>query len=104
MKFAVIKTGGKQYKVTEGQKIKIEKLDAKEGDNFIFEEVLLLNDGKEIKIGQPYIEGAKVEVKVLKQDKADKVIIFKFKSKKRYQVKRGHRQPYSQVEIIKIGV
>jgi len=103
MNFAVIKTGGKQYKVSPGQKIKIEKIDAPEGKSVVFDEVLLIEDGKEIKIGQPFVKSAKVEGKVLKQDRADKVIIFKYKAKKRYQVKRGHRQPYSLVEIEKIS-
>ena len=108
MKLAVIKTGGKQYKVASGQKIKIEKLEGKEGDKITFDEVLLLaaeprgtktqNDA-EIKIGQPKIEGVKVAGKILKQDRAKKVTIFKYKPKKRYQVKRGHRQPFSLVEI-----
>lgn len=97
--------------MTPGQKIKIEKIDAQEGKSVVFNEVLLVaaeergkgtqNDA-EIKIGQPFVKGAKVEGKVLKQDRADKVIIFKYKSKKRYQVKRGHRQPFSLIEITKI--
>lgn len=102
MEFAVIKTGGKQYKVSPGQKIKIEKLDAPEGKSVVFNEVLLIDDGKELKIGQPIVKNAKVEGKVLKQDRADKVIIFKYKAKKRFKVKRGHRQPFSLVEITKI--
>lgn len=99
MDLAVIKTGGKQYKVAPGQKIKIEKLEGKEGDKISFAEVLLVSDGKNTQIGQPLIKGAKVSGKILKQDKADKVIVFKYKSKKRYKVKRGHRQPYTLVEI-----
>lgn len=106
---AIIKTGGKQYKVSPGQKIKIEKLDGNEGDSVNFSEVLLIAEERgsennprkdaEIKIGQPFVSGAKVTGKILKQDRADKVIIFKYKSKKRYKVKRGHRQPFSLVEI-----
>ncbi|OIO47941.1 MAG: 50S ribosomal protein L21 [Parcubacteria group bacterium CG1_02_40_82] len=102
MEFAVIKTGGKQYKVAPGQKIKIEKLDAPEGKSVVFNEVLLVDDDKKVEIGQPVLKDAKVEGKVLKQDRADKVIILKYKAKKRYQVKRGHRQPFSLVEITKI--
>ena len=102
MEFAVIKTGGKQYKVSPGQKIKIEKIDAPEGKSVVFNEVLLIDDGKETKIGQPKVSGAKVEGKVLAQARADKITIFKYKAKKRYQVKKGHRQPYSLVEIEKI--
>lgn len=102
MQFAVIKTGGKQYKVSPGQKIKIEKLDAPEGKSVVFNDVLLVVDDKETKIGQPLVKGAKVEGKILEQGRADKITIFKYKAKKRYQVKRGHRQPFSLVEIIKI--
>lgn len=95
----MIKTGGKQYKISPGQKIKIEKLDAKEGESVAFGEVLLVADDKKVAIGQPKVESAKVTGKILKQDRAKKVIIFKYKSKKRYKVKRGHRQPYTFVEI-----
>ncbi|OGZ34708.1 MAG: 50S ribosomal protein L21 [Candidatus Portnoybacteria bacterium RBG_19FT_COMBO_36_7] len=102
MNFAVIKTGGKQYKVSPGQKIKIEKIDAEENKGVVFDEVLLIDDGKKVEVGQPLVKGAKVEGKILKQDRADKITIFKYKSKKRYQVKRGHRQPFSLVEITKI--
>ncbi|OGZ34242.1 MAG: 50S ribosomal protein L21 [Candidatus Portnoybacteria bacterium RBG_13_41_18] len=100
---AVIKTGGKQYKVAPGDKIQIEKLDAKEKEGVIFDEVLLLDDGKDVKVGQPQVEGAKVEGKVIEQGREDKVIIYKYKSKKRFHVKKGHRQPYTMVEITKIN-
>ena len=97
---AIIKTGGKQYKVSPHQKIKIEKLEGKEGDAIVFEEVLLVaDDKKDIIIGHPLVEDAKVSGKILKQDRADKVTILKYKSKKRYSVKRGHRQPFSLVQI-----
>jgi len=96
---AVIKTGGKQYKVSEGDKIKIEK---KEGDEIVFKEVLLLNDGKKTIIGQPFVEGAEVKARVLKQGRSPKVTIFKYKPKKRYKVKKGHRQPFTEIEIIEI--
>ncbi|MBU1102333.1 50S ribosomal protein L21 [Patescibacteria group bacterium] len=99
MELAIIKTGGKQYKVSPGKKIRIEKLDGKEGGSINFDDVLLVADDKDVKIGQPRVEGAKVTGKILKQDRADKVIVFKYKSKKRYHVKRGHRQPFSLVEI-----
>ena len=109
--FAVIKTGGKQYLVSPKDKIKIEKISAKggpasgweEGKEVVFDEVLLLgNDEKDIKIGDPLVKGAKVNAKVIKQDKAKKIIIFKYKPKKRYKKKAGHRQPYTEVEILKI--
>ena len=99
---AVIKTGGKQYLVSPGQKIKIEKLEAKEGKEITFNEVLLLEKGKSIEIGNPFIKGVKVIGKILKQGKNEKVIIFKYKAKKRYKVKKGHRQPFTEVEILKI--
>ena len=99
---AVIKTGGKQYIVTPKQKIKIEKLEGEEGKEIKFSEVLLLEKNKKIEIGHPFVKGAEVTGKVLKQGKAKKVIIFKYKSKKRYKVKKGHRQLYTEVEITKI--
>jgi large subunit ribosomal protein L21 len=100
---AVIKTGGKQYKVSPGQKIKIEKIETPVGQEVVFDEVLLIeNDGK-VEVGQPKLERAKVSGVVLKQDRDDKVVIFKYKSKKRYKVKRGHRQFYTEVEIKSIS-
>lgn len=102
--FAVIKTGGKQYLVSPGDKIKIEKIDASEEKEVVFDEVLLIADNKEeIKIGAPFIKGAKVKAKVLAQNKAKKIIIFKYKPKKRYKKKMGHRQPYTEVEIMSIS-
>ena len=99
---AVIKTGGKQYLVVPGDKIKIEKLNKKEGEEVIFEDVLLLEKNKKLEIGTPKVKGAKIIGKVLKQGKGEKVIIFKYKPKKRSKVKKGHRQPFTQIEIIKI--
>lgn len=100
--FAVIKTGGKQYIVSPGEKLKIEKLDASEGKNFVFDEVLLVDDGKKTEIGTPYVKDAKVEAKILSQGRAKKVIVFKYHSKTRYRKKKGHRQPYTEVMIEKI--
>lgn len=85
-----------------GQKLKVEKLDAKEGGKIVFNEVLLTLDGKKIEIGTPYVKGAKVEAKVLKQGRAKKVIVFKYHSKTRYRKKKGHRQPFTEVEVTKI--
>jgi large subunit ribosomal protein L21 len=99
---AIIKTGGKQYLVSPGQKIKIEKIAKKEGSEISFPEVLLLEKGKKIEIGTPLIKGVKVIGKIVRQGKAKKVIIFKYKAKKRYKVKKGHRQPFTEIEIIKI--
>ena len=95
----VIKTGGKQYLVKKGDKIKIEKLEEKEGSEINFTDVLLLQKEKEVEIGKPIIKDAKVVAKILKQGRGDKVIVFKYKAKKRYKKKAGHRQPYTEVEI-----
>jgi len=100
--FAVIKTGGKQYIVEPGEKVKIEKLDKKAGDEVIFKDVLLLEKNSKVEIGDPKIKGAEVLAKVLSQGKGKKIIIFKYKSKTRYRVKKGHRQNYTEVEIKKI--
>lgn len=100
---AVIKTGGKQYIVSEKKKVKIEKIDAKEGKEITFKDVLLLEKAKKIEVGKPTVKNAKVLGKVLKQGRAKKVEIFKYKPKKRYKVKRGHRQPYTEIEITKVG-
>lgn len=102
MPFAVIQTGGKQYRVSPGQKLKIEKLNAKMGDKVLFDKVLLIADGDNIKIGTPYIEGAKIEANVLKQARDKKKIVFRYHSKTRYRKKKGHRQYFTEVEIIKI--
>ncbi|MEX2033128.1 MAG: 50S ribosomal protein L21 [Candidatus Colwellbacteria bacterium] len=99
--FAVIETGGKQYRVSPGTKIKVEKL-APEGEDFVFDKVLLVSDGKEVKVGKPYLEGSKVEAKVVKQGRARKIIVFRYHSKTRYRKKKGHRQPFTEVEVTKI--
>ncbi len=99
---AVIKTGGKQYLVTPGQRIKIEKLNKEEGSEVIFDEVLLLEKNKKTEIGTPLIKDAKVIGKVLKQGKGKKIIAFKYKAKEHYKVKKGHRQLFTEVEITKI--
>jgi len=99
---AIIKTGGKQYLVEPGTKIKIEKLDEKEGSEVVFNEVLLLEKNKKLEIGEPLVKGAKVTGKVLKQGRRDKIIVFKTKTRKRYKRKKGHKQYYTEVEILKI--
>ena len=101
--FAVIKTGGKQYLVSPGDKIEVEKLEEEIGKEITFPEVLLLADDKKSEIGTPIVKGAKVIGKILAQTKGDKLIIFKYKSKKRYKRKIGHRQKHTQVEIISIS-
>lgn len=102
MAFAVIETGGKQYIVTPGQKLKVEKLIANEGDSFKFDKVLLTADGDKVEVGLPHVKGAVVEAKVLKQGRADKVLIFKYHSKTRYRKRKGHRQMFTELEIVKI--
>ena len=102
MSLAVIKTGGKQYLVSPGQKLKIEKLDKKEGEEVVFDQVLLLEKDKTVEIGVPFIEGATVSAKVLSQKRGKKVIIFKYIHKTRRKTKKGHRQAYTEVEIEKI--
>ena len=103
---AVIKTGGKQYLVSPGDKIKVEKLEIEEGKEITFEEVLLFDktsDGTKMEIGAPFVIGAKVTAKVLGQGKGVKLIIFKYKPKKRYKRKIGHRQTFTEVEILSIS-
>ena len=99
---AVIKAGGKQYIVTPGKKIKIEKLAQAEGEQVVFDEILLIEKNGEVQVGQPLLDGAKVTGSVIGQGKREKVIIFKFKAKKREKTKKGHRQPYTEVEIKEI--
>ena len=96
--YAIIETGGKQYVVEAGDKIRVEKLDVKEGDKVTFDKVLFVS-GDEPKVGAPFVDGAKVEAKVLAQGKAKKVVVYKYKSKKNERKKNGHRQPYTLVEI-----
>ncbi|ADQ14569.1 50S ribosomal protein L21 [Halanaerobium hydrogeniformans] len=100
--YAIIKTGGKQYRVEEDQIITIEKLSAEEGDNVEFEQVLALSDDNGFKAGSPFVEGATVKGRVIEQGKHKKVIVFKYKPKIRYRKKTGHRQPFTKVIIEEI--
>lgn len=100
--FAIIKTGGKQYIVSPGDKIKVEKLETPEGGEVVFDSVLLFSD-KETQIGAPYVKDYVVNGKILKQGKGKKIIVYKYKPKKRYHKKQGHRQLFSEVEIVSIG-
>ncbi len=102
-KFAVIKTGGKQYKVSEGEVLTVEKLDIEEGKDLDITEVLLIADGDKIEVGKPTIKDAKVKAKVVSQEKADKIVVFKYKPKKNYRKKTGHRQKITKIQIEKIG-
>ena len=101
---AIIVTGGKQYTVSEGDILYIEKLNAEEEAVVKFDEVLAILDGENSKIGAPVVEGASVEAKVVKNGKAKKIIVFKYKAKKSEKKKQGHRQPYTKVEITKIAL
>ena len=100
--YAVIKTGGKQYRVQEGDVITVEKLNAEAGETVVFDKVLLMSDGKEVKVGAPYLTEA-VTGSVVENGKGKKVIIFKYKAKKDYRKKQGHRQPYTMVKIESLG-
>ena len=100
--FAVITTGGKQYKVSAGEKLTIEKLEVKDPASVIFGEVLLRSVGGEVEVGAPYIKGANVEAKLIGDFKDKTKIVFKYHSKTRYRKKKGHRQPHTEVEILKI--
>lgn len=100
--YAIIKTGGKQYRVQMNDELKIEKIDANVGDVVTFDEVLVVG-GDKLVVGTPYVEGCAVQAEVLEQGKNDKVIIYKYKAKKDYRRKNGHRQPYTLVKITGIG-
>ena len=100
--FAIIETGGKQYKVNEGDIIFIEKLDAAEGETVTFDRVMAISAGEAVKFGAPVIEGAKVTAKVAKNGKGKKLYILTYKPKKNEKRKMGHRQPYTKLEIVKI--
>ncbi|SFE10461.1 ribosomal protein L21 [Peptostreptococcaceae bacterium pGA-8] len=101
--YAVIETGGKQYRVSEGDIITIEKLSVEAGDKVEFDKVLVLGEGADLQVGTPYVEGVRVFGEVVENGKAKKVIIFKYKSKKDYRKKQGHRQPYTMVKILGLG-
>jgi len=101
-KFAVIETGGKQYRVSAGQKLKVEKLNADAGDSFVFDKILLTVDGDKVAVGTPFIDGEKVSAKVVKQARERKKIVFRYHSKTRYRKKKGHRQQFTEVEIVSV--
>jgi len=101
---AIIETGGKQFKVAEGDTLFIEKLDVNAGDSLTFDKVLAVIDGDKATFGAPMVEGAKVEASVVKNGKGKKIRIFKYNPKKGYRKRQGHRQPYTKVTIGKISV
>lgn len=101
--YAVIKTGGKQYRVSQGDQLRVEKLPGAVGDSITFAEVLLVaGEGAALQIGTPNLSGAKVEAKIVAQDRAKKIIVFKFKRRKNYRRKAGHRQPFTALQIVGI--
>ena len=102
--YAIIETGGKQYKVKEGDTLFVEKLKANQGDVVTIDKVLAISENGKLTVGSPIVEGSRVEAKVIEQGKSGKVIIFKYKPKKDYRKKQGHRQPYTKLIIEKIKV
>ena len=100
--YAIIKTGGKQYRVSEGDTLMVEKLSVAEGEQVVFEEVLCVGNGSEMNFGQPFVAGAKVTAKVAEHGKGEKILVFKYKAKSNYRKRQGHRQPFTKVVIEKI--
>jgi len=97
--YAVIKTGGKQYRVAQGDEVKLEKLTGNVGDTVTFEQVLMASDGEKVRLGEPCLENSKVVGRIVRQARNRKVVVFKFKRRKGYRKKRGHRQFYTLVKI-----
>ncbi len=103
--YAIIEECGKQYKVTKGDVVFFEKFDVEEGKKVVFDKVILVSDDSKVEVGTPYVKDVKVEGKVVSHGKGKKIIVFKYKAKKNYRRKQGHRQPYTKIEItdIKVG-
>ena len=99
MEYAIVEKGGKQYKAIPGNTIEVDRMDVEVGDQVEFESVLLVSDGKKVKVGKPTIKGARVQTTVVAQVKAPKIIVFKYKPKNRYRVKSGHRQRYTKLQV-----
>lgn len=97
--YAVVNTGGKQYKVQKGETLRIEKIPGEVGAQVTFDKVLMVADGENVRVGQPLLEKAAVLASIVEQDKAKKIIVFKYKRRKRYRRKQGHRQPYTAIRI-----
>lgn len=100
--YAIFQTGGKQYRVSEGDVITVEKIAANEGDVVTFDQVLTVVNDADVKVGTPVVEGAKITAKVEKQDKDRKILVFKYKAKSNYRRRQGHRQPFTKLTIEKI--
>ena len=97
--YAVVATGGKQYKVQEGEVLRVEKLTGEVGSQVAFDQVLMLSDGENVKVGQPVLEGVQVKGHIIEQGKHKKILVFKYKRRKRYRRKQGHRQMFTAVKI-----
>jgi large subunit ribosomal protein L21 len=97
--YAVVSTGGKQYKVQKGETLRIEKIPGDVGGKVTLDKVLLIADGENIRVGQPMIEKAAVQASIVEQDRAKKILVFKYKRRKRYRSKAGHREPYTAIRI-----
>ncbi len=102
--YAVVETGGKQYRVQEGDLISVERMTCSEGDEVVLDKVLIYGSGKTVKIGTPYVKGAAVKTEVVENGKGEKVVVFKYKSKKNYRKKQGHRQPYTLLKVSSIDM
>jgi large subunit ribosomal protein L21 len=102
--YAIIKTGGKQHRVSQGDEIAVEKLEGQKGDSLVFDEVLMLVNDDDIKIGTPTVAGAKVTSVILEQTKAPKIVVFRMKRRKGYHKKTGHRQPLTRIKITEIAI
>lgn len=100
--YAIIETGGKQYRVEEGKSVRVEKLPAEKGEEVVFDRVLLYSDGRETEVGSPYLDRCRVKGKVTAQGRGRKIVVFKYKAKKNYRRKQGHRQPFTEVLVNQI--
>ena len=101
--YAVFRTGGKQYRARKGERVRVEKLEAAVGDAVAFDQVLVVGEGSELKVGAPLVKGGKVEGTVVSQGRADKITIIKFRRRAHYKRVKGHRQPFTEVEITSIS-
>ncbi|HSO62020.1 MAG TPA: 50S ribosomal protein L21 [Desulfobacterales bacterium] len=97
--YAVVNTGGKQYKVMKGETLRIEKIPGEVGSSVTFDKVLMVADGENVRVGQPVLENVAVQAQIVEQDKAKKILVFKYKRRKRYRRKNGHRQPFTAIRI-----
>jgi large subunit ribosomal protein L21 len=102
--YAVIRTGGKQHKVSQGDEISIEKIDGSKGETIVFDEVLMVSSGEDVKVGTPFLTGARVEAEIIDQTKAGKINVFKMKRRKGFKKKTGHRQKLTRMKIKEISI